>query len=473
MAEQLLKAFRSNPDMQEDAIIAECCRENANDNADEYEEVWRKLNTFPHIFEIANARGDLMDYDLNGIRREKSHVSIEHVSYRQWKVSLLEYDELLEKGILEPSTLELLMNFVRPHLPKEIFVKQPFALRSKKTSEDHLPKNVKPRVQVFPYRSNSQAWAFYLVTKHEDENTLQVITPTKYAAEAFDWATKQLKFQYNVTREITYLTWPSEQGSELLVVAGLLRALLPEANITRDQESSYVAEALSFLRELRNAAVDANESNLDVLLAEEPRLRTQAVQFIRTLVPASNVTADSYRDRERKSGPIIPQPKKLSALRKSDKKEDDHQSSGRIPEPTKRNLASTSPDGPAAPAAKVSRITPNPTLQHGPTQAVREVSRDPELPTLKRRRVPPVTPNVTKTIDTQTNLSAASNTKPSKSEPVIRDATEEETAAKRRALTEPEDIEEMGDMDARFPPENAREPVAREATEQGTAPTEN
>merc|ERR1711953_1558737 len=116
--------------MQEEAIIAACCRENANDKADEYEEVWRKLNSFPHIFEIANARGDLMGYDLNGCRREKSHASIEHVSYRQWKVSLLEYDELLEKGTLEPSTFELLMNFVRPHLPKDVFVKQPFALRS-------------------------------------------------------------------------------------------------------------------------------------------------------------------------------------------------------------------------------------------------------------------------------------------------------------------------------------------------------
>ena len=70
---------------------------------------------------------------------------------------------------------------------------------------------------------------------------------------------------------------------------------MPETNVTRDQESSYVAEALSFLRDLRNAAVDANEANLDVLLAEQPRLRSQAVQFIQTLVPASNVTADSYK----------------------------------------------------------------------------------------------------------------------------------------------------------------------------------
>ena len=35
MAEQLLKALRNNPEMQEEAIIAACCRENANDKADE------------------------------------------------------------------------------------------------------------------------------------------------------------------------------------------------------------------------------------------------------------------------------------------------------------------------------------------------------------------------------------------------------------------------------------------------------
>ena len=116
---------------------------------------------------------------------------------------------------------------------------------------------------------------------------------------------------------------------------------------------------------------------------------------------------------------------------------------------------------------------------------IREVSRDPILPLLKRRRTAasnttpkrncsgpdlPVTDDVTAKESAkkrralnepdQTNIAAASNTEPSRSEPVVRDATEEETAAKRRALAEPDDVEEMGDMDARFPPESSRNDTA-------------
>ena len=129
-------------------------------------------------------------------------------------------------------------------------------------------------MQVFPYRSNSNAWAFYLLTEHEDGYTLQVVTPKEYAAEAFDWATKHLQFQYNITHEVTHVDWPSDQGSELLFVVGLLRALLPDTSITQDQENSYVTEALSFLRDLRDTAGSSNESSLDVLLGEQPSLRT-------------------------------------------------------------------------------------------------------------------------------------------------------------------------------------------------------
>ena len=112
---------------------------------------------------------------------------------------------------------------------------------------------------------------------------------------------------------------------------------------------------------------------------------------------------------------------------------------------------------------------------------IREVSRDPILPLLKRRRTAasdstpkrtrsspdlPVTRDATPQESAQkrrylnepeqTNITATSNTKPNKSEPVIRAATEKETAAKRSALTEPDDIEEMSEMDARFPPESSR-----------------
>ena len=103
------------------------------------------------MFEIAAARGMLMDYDLNGERKKKNSTKINHITYRRWKVVLSEYDLLLQKGILEASMFELLANVLRQHFPKDVFMHQPHKLRSKRTGPDQLPKHVgSPRVQIFP-----------------------------------------------------------------------------------------------------------------------------------------------------------------------------------------------------------------------------------------------------------------------------------------------------------------------------------
>ena len=462
MAEQLLRTLRSTPDLEDDAVVANCCKENGIESRDEVEQVWAKLNTFPHVFEIANARGELANYDLNGCRREGNTISIQHVSYRQWKVSLIEYDELLEKGSLEPSMMELLMNFLRPHLPRDIFIKQPFALRSKKTGLEHLPKNAKPRVQVFPYRSNSKTWAFYLLIENDDGYTLQVVTPKKYAAEAFEWATKHLQFQYNITHEVTYLDWPSDQGSELLFMIGLLRALFPDTSITQDQEKSYVIEALSFLRELREIAGKSNEASVDMLLEEHLDLGTKAFQLAKNLIPTSQATRDSFRGRGEKTSGVIPLPKKLHERTKPSDGETDDKVSGRIPQPKRLRASPTIQQTIAASTDKLN-------MPGEQTPAVREVDRDPQMPTLKRRRVPPLTPNVAE--HTSQKLDEPRQTSASSTEPMIRRATEEEAEKKRRLLNEPEHVEEV-DMDelenSSHNMTDAKKPFSHDATTEET-----
>ena len=65
----LLETVRTNTELADDAVVAKCCRENAS--IADLEEVWEKLQTFPHMFETAAARGTLMDYDFNGERKTK------------------------------------------------------------------------------------------------------------------------------------------------------------------------------------------------------------------------------------------------------------------------------------------------------------------------------------------------------------------------------------------------------------------
>ena len=73
---------------------------------------------------------------------------------------------------------------------------------------------------------------------------------------------------------------------------------------------------------------------------------------------------------------------------------------------------------------------------------VRELARNPALPTLKRQR------NTAGTVQDKENESVARTLVSAAEEPLVRDSTPEEAAAKRRKLTEPTSVEDVGDMDA-------------------------
>ena len=273
LADLLLQTIRAHPGKEDDAIVRECAKQQHSGAITELRLVWNKLQKFPHIFEVAAARGTLMDFDLNGQRKMKQAATIKHIAYRGWKVVLTEYDTLLQKGALEPSMVALMAKLLRQHLPKDVLLHRPHQLRSQKTGPDQLPNHGEsPRVQVFPYRSNSKMWALFLVTCTDGDYTLHVLTPEKYDAEAFDWATNHLRCQYKIQQETTHSSWPSGRGSELLLFAGFAKDVLKNAHTKPQEEDGFVAHALDTLRKVRAAAVDANLDEIDELLAENDGL---------------------------------------------------------------------------------------------------------------------------------------------------------------------------------------------------------
>ena len=142
---------------------------------------------------------------------------------------------MLQKGTLDASMFELLANVLRQHLPKDVFIHQPHKLRSKRTGPDQLPKHVgSPRVQIFPYRSNSKQWCVFIVTKANEKYELRVVTPEQFDATAFDWATTHLRCQYAVRSATEYSSWPSTRGSELLLLLGVAKETLSDVCISRE-----------------------------------------------------------------------------------------------------------------------------------------------------------------------------------------------------------------------------------------------
>ena len=135
-----------------------------------------------------------MRYDLHGEARSTAPVEsqLSHLTYRGWSVSLADFDALLEKGTLEVSTWEMLAHVLRTSLPRDVLLRQAHVLRKQKTGLEHLPKHSKtPRIQIFPYRSNSKQWAMFLVTRNEDERySLRAVLPMDHDQDAFSRAIK-------------------------------------------------------------------------------------------------------------------------------------------------------------------------------------------------------------------------------------------------------------------------------------------
>ena len=130
IAEACLAALRANPYASDDEVIS-----SVTGGYWDVTTVWQKLQTFPHMFEVNAARGDdLMRYDLHGEIRNTlgQETNITQLSYRRWNVALADFDALLEKGVLEPSTWELLAGVLRASLPSDVLLRQPHLLRMQK-----------------------------------------------------------------------------------------------------------------------------------------------------------------------------------------------------------------------------------------------------------------------------------------------------------------------------------------------------
>ena len=294
IAETILTTLRSNPEAGEEELY-----QSTKKRRSIVKQVWEKLNTFPHIFEVLAARGeDLMRYDLHGEARSTAPLEsqLSHLTYRGWSVSLADFDALLEKGTLEVSTWEMLAHVLRTSLPHDVLLRQAHVLRKQKTGLEHFSKHSRnPRIQIFPYRSNSKQWAMFLVTRNEDDRySLRAVLPMDHDKEAFSWAIKHLQFQYSITEEPTYATWPSNVGAQILVAEGLVQALSDSrASVSQGNRESFVAATLRTLRSLRDAAVRAYTGDVDELCYDDYDLRRDFGNLFESILPEDMLKVSS------------------------------------------------------------------------------------------------------------------------------------------------------------------------------------
>ena len=80
VAELFLETVRENNDAAEEDILQRCQMKNPSVDLVLLTQVWKKLHTFPHMFEVAEATGKLMDYDLSGNRHTATSTTLRHIT---------------------------------------------------------------------------------------------------------------------------------------------------------------------------------------------------------------------------------------------------------------------------------------------------------------------------------------------------------------------------------------------------------
>ena len=82
--------------------------------------VWHKLHMFPHMFEIAAARGELDEYNLDGTKRGKStHATeVQTLELFGWRVSVDDVRAFVVANDMSAALMELLAKIARRKLPR-------------------------------------------------------------------------------------------------------------------------------------------------------------------------------------------------------------------------------------------------------------------------------------------------------------------------------------------------------------------
>ena len=144
LTDTLLARLREQPGDTLEEGLAQLCKTAASQGDDaDTRAVLTRLQQFPHIFDLADARHDLEQYDLSGLPRARTTPTLTQVRYLGWNIPMRSLTSFTTMGTLDPATFELLANLLRPHLPRTTRLHNAFTLRTGKWKKEALKDTAK------------------------------------------------------------------------------------------------------------------------------------------------------------------------------------------------------------------------------------------------------------------------------------------------------------------------------------------
>ena len=125
-ADLLLRVVaKVSPETQENAIFATAIDLEPSMDVSQLSRVWKRLHTFPYIFELAKARHTLDSLTLQGTcagdaAPNNSPGQITKIQYQGWHVALKDFAEFRLRDKLSPSVFEHLAQMLREAAPASL-----------------------------------------------------------------------------------------------------------------------------------------------------------------------------------------------------------------------------------------------------------------------------------------------------------------------------------------------------------------
>lgn len=284
MADKLIQHYGTHTDVTIDDLPEHFLEEVSGNDQTLVQNTWAKMQTFPHCFEIAEARNALHTLHLDGTPRDTylAPTTFSDLSHEDWTVPIDAMENFSTLGVIVPSIVEFLAHSFRQRLTptKDCFLRHD-VLRSRKmslimkTQRRRSPQPLPARTFI-PYISESKYWSLFVLTREQDADTFQLRCYFAHGSktEAFESTVRYLQHTFKIQSPII------EQSTDDTLGDGILFAFFFAAFLDEPLENAHTAastcitQAQDLCENILREATTHNEPNINIIFARNQELRT-------------------------------------------------------------------------------------------------------------------------------------------------------------------------------------------------------
>ena len=317
MANSLVDHWRRHPECSREGFVESFCSTNSGSDVADVQAIWERLQTYPHIYELAAARGTLSSLNMDGSERVTPVASppVGAISFNGWNVQVARLVDFEATGEIHEDLMEGLLAVLRPRWPDHGYVfnakdvqhgKNSCRMHRFKQGRRSLPEALPP-VACFPYRTASKHWVLYVylsASAAPAEPRLLLYKAAAVKEAAVDWSTKLMRDTFQAP--LTCLDLPSVEFGDVAVLL-VASAHTCEKALPDVQEAAEIAAAdvHRFLRAVLACQQATRAPALASLALADPDIAALQMKLFDGLLPRplgpslSKLQAPGVRHRHR------------------------------------------------------------------------------------------------------------------------------------------------------------------------------